>query len=438
MKATWERLEKNWVQLQVEVEAERLGKAVDQAFRKLVKKVNIPGFRRGKAPRFIFEQVYGKESLVQEALESLVPEAYDEAVDTTGVEPVDHPELDLVSVDETEGLVFKAKVQVKPEVQLGRLSEFENLQMAEGSIDAAEVERELEVLREQHASLEPYEEPAAEGHFLLIDFQGFVDGEPFAGGSGEAVNVQIGAGRFISGFEEGLVGARADEEREVKVTFPEDYPAPELQGKEAVFKVKVLEVKHKVLPDLNDAFAAEVSRFQTLQELRSDIENRLKDNAAMKAQQDFKQQVVDAVAGDAQVDIPQPMVERQLDHMLHEFQHTLSQQGLELEQYLQLSGKTIEQVREDLKETAAKRVRTDLVLEAVSKSKDISVTDEEIEAEIEKTAQEYGDNAAEVRRMMAQAANRERLREGLVRQKTIDYLVQLNQDAPAEPRQEES
>lgn len=426
MKATWDKLEKNWVQFQVEVEAQQFAKAVDAAYRKLSQKVNIPGFRPGKAPRAIFERMYGKETLVQEAVEQLLPQAYGDAVDQGDVNPIDQPEVELVQAEEGKDFIFKGKVQVTPEVTLGKVSGF-GLEQPSGEVTDEQIDEQVNSLRARMATLTTDESgEVTHGAFAIIDFEGFVDDEPFEGGKGENYSLEIGSGSFIPGFEEQLIGAKVGDAVDVKVTFPAQYHAEQLAGKEALFKVTVREVKKKELPELTDEFAAEVSRFQTVTELRADIENRLKENAKAGAEKEFRNQVLEAIANEAEVELPEVLVHRRVHDMLGEFEQNLSMQGFSVEMWSQATGKTQHDLHEELHEPAKKSVKNDLVLAAVAKRDGIAVAEAEIEAEFDQMLARYKGQEKEIKQLRKNPNYRERVRESLLVQKTVEHLVNLN------------
>lgn len=431
MKATWDKLEKNWMQFEVEVEADQFGKAIDAAFRKLNQRTNIPGFRRGKAPRAVFENFYGKQSLVQQAVEALLPRAYGDALAQGDINPIDQPEVELVQAEEGKPFIFKGKVQVLPEVKLGKLSGFEIEQPSE-EIAADAVDSEIEALRDRTATLVAEEAgEVKEGSFAVIDFEGSVDGVPFEGGKGENYTLEIGSNTFVPGFEEQLAGAKTGESREVKVTFPENYFSKDLAGKEASFQVTVKEVKRKELPELTDEFAAEVSRFQTLQELRADIENRLKEAKKANAKREFQQKVIDAIAAEAEVEIPESLVHQRIHSMMHDFENTLANQGYSLDLWYQATGKTADELHDEFEEPAKKAVKNDLVLGAVAKQENLSVTEAEIEAEFDQMVAMYQGQEKEINQLRKNPNYRERVYEAKLTQKTMDHVVSLN-TAPQE------
>lgn len=437
MKATWDRLEKNVLQFKVEVESERFAQAVDAAYKKLVRSARIPGFRPEKAPRPIFERYYGKESLIQQAVEDLLPEAYAEALAEGQVEPIDQPQIELEQVEEGADFIFKGTVQVKPEVKLGRIEGF-GLEYPEVKVTDEQVEEQLNQLRERMAQLVPDESgEVKQGSFAVIDFEGYIDGEKFDGGSAEGVTLEIGSGQFIPGFEDQLVGMKVGDEKEIQVTFPEDYHAEHLQGKNASFKVKVKDLKQKELPALDDAFAASVSRFQTLQELRADIENKLKEAAQSQAERDFRNKVVEAVTAEAEVEVPEVLTHRRIHTLIDDFAHSLARQGVTLEYYLQATGKDHDALHQEFEEPAQKQVKADLVLEAVAKQEGLEATEAEIEAEFDAMAGLYQSQANEIERLRRDPEYRGRVRESLLRHKALNLLVDRNRPAAEEPADEQ-
>lgn len=426
MKATWDKLDKNWMGFEIEVEAEQFANAVNRAYQKLVKKVKVPGFRPGKAPRIVLERTVGKEALHQEALEILVPEVYEEAVQAHNIEPINQPELDLDQFEEGKPLILKGKVEVKPEVQLGKLVGFE-LEETPSEVTEQEIDAQLESLRDRVASLQTDEGgEIKEKSFAVIDFEGFVDGVPFEGGKAENYTLEVGSGTFIPGFEDQLVGAKVGEERDVKVTFPTEYHSEQLAGKDASFKVKVQEVKCKQLPDLDDAFAAEVSKFQTLDELRSDIAKRLQEEAAQKADRNFRNKLVEAVAADAKLEVPHTLVHSRVHDMLHDFEQRLASQGMNLELYSQITGKTHDVLHDEFHEPAEKAVRADLVMEAVAKQEGLTVEEAEVDAEFNQMAALYKSQVAQIRQLQKSRSYRDRVRTDLMLRKAVEHLVRLN------------
>lgn len=423
MKASWEKTEKNRGVLTVETDAQTVLNALDQAFKKVVKNVNVPGFRKGKVPRAIFEKRFGVEALYQDALDILLPDAYEQAVKETGIEPVDRPEIDIEQLEKGKSLIFKATVTVKPEVELG---EYKGLEVPEKdfSVKPEDVDAELEKMRKQQGQLEAVEEGAVEnGDRVIIDFEGFVDGKAFDGGKAEKYTLEIGSGTFIPGFEDQLVGMKAGEEKDVNVTFPEEYHAKDLAGKPATFKVKLHEIKRLNLPELDDEFAQDVSEFDTLEELKADVEKNLKEKAKREEEEYVRNTLVELAAEKATVDIPEVMIETEMDYMLQQFEQRLMYQGLNLELYTQFTGQSVDEIKGQFKEDAEKRVKANLVLEAIAKAENIEVTDEDVDKEIEQTAKQMEREVAEVRDLFESQGAIDSMKEQLRVKKTIDLLV---------------
>ncbi len=390
MNVSWEKIEKNRGVLTVEVESERFLQALDKAFKKVAPNVIVPGFRKGKVPRAIFEKRFGVESLYQDAIDILLPEAYMEAVKEADITPVDQPEINIEQIGKGEPFKFTATVDVKPEVELGEYKGIE-VQDQEVKVTAEDVEEELKRMQERHAELVVLEEgeAAQEGDTAIIDFEGFKDGEAFEGGKGENYSLVLGSNTFIPGFEDQVIGMKKGEEKEIHVTFPEDYHSEELAGQPAVFKVKVNDIKRKVLPELDDEFAKDVSEFETLEELKKDIEETLLKRREEEKQRYVENTVVEKAAEAAQVDIPQGMIRTEVDNMLRDFELRIRQQGLTLDLYYQFTGQNEEALREQMRPDAEKRVRNFLVLEAIAKAENLTVSDEEFEEELKKLAELY-------------------------------------------------
>lgn len=423
MKATAEKLENNEVILDVEVEAGQLDRALEQAYRKLVKTVNVPGFRKGKVPRLVFENFVGKAALYNEAVEMVVPEAYMEAVKETGVEPVSQPKVELVQVEEGQPVKFKATVRVKPEVNLGQYTGLQVTKPVQEVTDQ-DVEAELTKLQERHARLENLEQGAVEqGDIAVIDFMGRKDGEEFEGGKGNDYSLEIGSGTFVPGFEDQLVGAEVGETREVNVTFPEDYPNEDLKGQAVVFTVTVKGIKRKEVSALDDEFAKDVSEFDTIEELKADILNKLKEAAEKQARQRINNEAVKKAVDNAEVDIPKEMVELRQLEMLDNMEQRLQAQGLSMENYLKYTNSTRDQLKESLRDDAARGVKTTLVLEAVAKKENIAVSDEELEQEIARMAEHYRQEPAVLRKILEGQNQLDYIRESLTQQKAIEFIA---------------
>jgi len=422
MSAKWEKTEGNRGVLTVEVDAETVKKGLDAAFKKVVKQVNIPGFRKGKVPRPIFEQRFGVEALYQDALDILLPDAYATAVEETGIEPVDRPEIDIEQMEKGKSLIFKATVTVKPEVKLGDYKGLE-VEPLDTTVTDEDVENELKQLQERQAELVVKEEGKVEnGDTVVIDFEGFADGEAFEGGKAENYSLEVGSGSFIPGFEEQLVGSEAGAELDVNVTFPEEYHAAELAGKPAVFKVKVHEIKTKQVPELDDEFAKDVDEeVETLDALKEKIKNRLEHDKKHEAEHHLRDTVVEKAAENAEVDIPEVMVNNEVDRMLQEFEQRLQMQGLNLELYYQFSGQDEEALRNQMTEDAQKRVKISLTLEAIAKAENIEVTDEDVNKELENMSQMYNMSVDQIKQALG---NLDGLKNDLSIRKAIDLLVE--------------
>lgn len=423
MKATWEKIDKNIVSIDVEVEAEKVAGALDQAFKKVVQKVNVPGFRKGKVPRGIFESRFGVESLYQDAIDILLPDAYTNAVRESKIEPVDRPEIDVEQFAKGQVFKFKAKVVVKPEVTLG---EYKGLEVETAAVEVTEEEinAELERLQQRHAELTVIEEGAAEnGDITVIDFDGYVDGEQFEGGASERYSLELGSGSFIPGFEEQVVGMQIGDFKDVEVTFPESYHAEHLAGKPAVFKVKLHEIKRKSLPALDDEFAKDVSEFDTLEEYKQDLTVKLKERKQKEAEQARESAIVEKATSAAEVEIPEPMIVSETDYMIRDFENRLKMQGMNMELYYQFSGQNEEVLREQMRGDAEKRVRNNLVLEAIAKAEGITAGEEDLNAELETLSKSYNRPAAELRDIFAKNGNLLSLLEDLTLRKTIKFLI---------------
>ncbi|WP_181349749.1 trigger factor [Thalassobacillus sp. CUG 92003] len=422
MSAKWEKQEGNQGLLTVEVPADEFDQALDQAFKKVVKDVQVPGFRKGKVPRKLFEQRFGVESLYQDALDIVLPQAYQQAVEETGIEPVDRPEVDVKEIEKGEGVVFTAEVVVKPEVELG---EYKGLEFDELSTEVTDedVEDELKQMQEKQAELVVKEEGEIEdGDTVVMDFEGFVDGEAFEGGQADNYSLEVGSGTFIPGFEEQLKGKQSGEETDVTVTFPEEYHAEELAGKEATFKVKIHEVKAKELPDLDDEFAKDVDEeVESLEELRQKTRDRLEEQKKTEAENHKRDTLVEQAAENADVQIPQSMVDTELDRMISEFEQRLQMQGMTKDMYFQFTGSDENALREQMQEDAEKRVKTNLTLEAIAANEDVAVAEEDVDAELENMASMYQTDVGNLKQMLG--GNTDMVKEDLKVRKAIDVLV---------------
>jgi trigger factor len=409
MNVKLERKENNIVELEIEVDAEVFEEGLKKSFQKNVKKFNIPGFRKGKAPRNIVERYYGAEVLYEDALNEVFPKAYEEAVKETDIFPVDRPELDIKQIGKGENLIFTASVTVKPEVELGEYKGIE-IEKIKVNVSDEDVDKEIQKVAEKNARMVTVEDRGIqEGDIAEIDFEGFIDGEPFEGGKGTDFPLEIGSGKFIKGFEEQLIGGKPGDDIEVKVTFPEDYNAKELAGKDAIFKVIVNDVKLKEMPVIDDEFAKDVSEFDTLDEYKEDLRKKLTESGEHRAKHELENKLIEKIVDNATVEIPKVMVDKQLDANVRDFDMNLRYQGYSLEQYLQMAQMDIDTFKEQGREMAEKDVKTQLVLEKISKTEDIQVSDEEFKEEFMKLLRDD---------------DIEYIKSTIITRKTIDFLVE--------------
>lgn len=420
MSTKWEKQEGNEGVLTFEVSAEEFKKAIDEAFKKVVKNINEPGFRKGKMPRQMFNKKYGEEALYQDAIDIVLPEAYTKALDESGIDPVDRPEIDIESIEKGQPVVFTAKVTVKPEVKLGDYKGLEVTPLEE-TVTEEEINEQLSNHQARLAEMSVKEDAIVEGDTATIDFEGFVGEEAFEGGKGEDYDLEIGSNTFIPGFEEQLVGSKTGDSKDVVVTFPEEYHAAELAGKEATFKVTVKEVKGKVLPELNDDFAKEVDEsVEGLDALRTKLTEQTTEEKKQTAAQALRDDLVEKAAANSEVDIPQAMIDSEVDRMLQEFGQRLSQQGMNLDLYYQFSGQDEEALRAQMKEDAESRVRVSLTLEAIAAAEGIEVTEEDVNAELEKMTAQFGMTVDQIKTALGGTA----ILENDIRfQKTVEFLV---------------
>ena len=424
MKVTVENGENQQVTLTIEVEAAEVSKAAERASKRLANRVNIPGFRKGKAPRKIVERHVGTEALMQEAFDLIAPKALNDALAEQKIESVTRPNIDIVTLEEGKDLVFKAAVTPRPEVKLG---EYKGLKVEKAAVEIKDedVEKQLKNFQDRQGKMVEAAEGAAvaDGDFTTLDFEGFVNGEAFEGGKGTDYPLQIGSGSFIPGFEEQLIGAKVGEEREVNVKFPEEYHAKELAGKDAVFKCTIRSIKTKELPAIDDELAKKVSTFETLDELRADIRKNLQENAERKAENDWKTAAIEQAANNITVDIPAVMIDNRVTSMIQEMAMRLEQQGMKLEQYLQYAGTDIAKIREDYRETAEKNVKTDLMLEEVAKAEDIKVEAKDLDAEVVAMAAAYGATPKQVQKIIKEQGRIGDLAASVLRKKTAQFII---------------
>ena len=423
-----EDLGKNMVKLTIEATAEDFEKALEKAYQKNKGKINVQGFRKGKAPRAIVEKMYGAGIFYEDAANEIIPDAYEAAARESGLDIVSRPEIDVTQIEKGQAFIFTAEVAVKPEVTLG---EYKGIEVAKAEIEVTEdeVNAEIDRAREQNSRMVTVEDRAvADGDMTTIDFEGFVDGVAFEGGKGTDYPLTIGSHSFIDTFEEQLIGKNIGEECEVNVTFPEEYHAAELAGKPAMFKVTVKAIKVKELPELDDDFAQDVSEFDTLAEYKEDVKKNLTERKEKEAKSAKEETVVEKIIENATMDIPQPMVETQKRQMAEEFAQRLQMQGLGLEQYFQFTGMDANKFMETLEPQALKRIQSRLVLEAVVKAENITVSDEEVEAEMQKMADAYKMELDKVKELIGEE-ERKSLSQDIAVQKAVDFVVDQAKEA---------
>lgn len=418
-----EKLEHNMAKLTIEVSAEEVEKALQAAYLKERSKISLPGFRKGKVPRQMVEKMYGADVFYEDAANALIPQAYSEAYDECDLQIVSQPEIDITQIEKGKPFIFTALVATRPEVTLG---EYKGLEVDKVSTRVTQKEVDAKIQEEagKNARTVAVEgRPVKDGDEVVLDFEGFVDGEAFEGGKGENYSLTIGSGTFIPGFEDQLIGVEAEKEVEVKVTFPEEYHAENLQGKDAVFKCTVHEIKEKELPEIDDEFAAEVSEFDTLEEYKADVKAKIKEQKAADGKRNQEDQAVEQAVKNAEYEIPQPMIETQTTQMVEDFAQRIQSQGITLEQYFQFTGLTAEKMMEDMRPQAIKRIETRLVLEAVAKAENIEITDEKIDEELAKMAESYNMEVEKLKEFMGENEKKQ-MKEDLAVQEAVTFLVE--------------
>ena len=417
-----EKLEKNTVKLTIEVSAEELEKALQDAYNKQKKDISMPGFRKGKVPRVMIEKMYGPGVFYEDAANSLMPQAYADAVKECGEDIVSRPTIDVVQIEKGKPFIFTAEVAVKPEVKLGKY-----VGVTVTKIDTTATDEEVEIAinqeRENNARVINVEDRSIEsGDTAVIDYEGFVDGVAFEGGKGENHPLEIGSGSFIPGFEDQLIGKNIGDDVEVNVTFPEEYHSEDLAGKAAVFKVKVHEIKTKEIPELDDEFAQDVSEFDTVAEYRDSVKAKLEERKATEAKRAQEDEALKKIVEKSEMDIPDAMLETQCEDMINQFAQQMAQQGMSMDQYMQFSGMTIEQLKEQVRPEALERIQSELVLEAIAKEEKIEITDEDIDAEIEKMAEMYNMEADKLKSYMGEA-EKENMKADMAVQKALEFIM---------------
>ncbi len=427
-----ETLEKNMAKLTIELSVDKLEGALQQVYMQQRNKIQLPGFRKGKAPRTMVEKMFGPEIFFEDAANQLIRENYGEAAEESGVDIVSRPEIDIVQMEKGKPFIFTAEVAVRPEVELGKYKGV-TVTKIDVSVSDEEIDKAIEEERNQNARIVTVEDrPAQNGDTVIIDFEGFVDGEAFEGGKGEGHSLELGSHSFIDTFEDQLVGKSAGEETEVHVTFPEEYHAEELAGKPAVFQVKIQEIKTKELPELDDEFAQDVSEFDTLAEYRESVQKKIAEQKEADAKRTKEEEAIKKIVDKSNMEIPDAMLATQIETMIEEFAQRISGQGLSFEQYLQFSGMTMEKLKEQVKPDALSRIQNGLVLEQIAKEENIEVTEEELDAEIEKMAASYQVTPDQIKTFMNDS-ERDSMKKDVAVQKAVE-LVMANIKERAKPK----
>lgn len=417
-----EKLEKNMAKLTIEVSAEDLDKAMEKAYQKQKSRISLPGFRKGKAPRKMIESMYGKGVFMEDAVNSLVPQEYTKALGECDLEIVSQPEINVTQMEPGKALIFTADVAVKPEVTLG---DYKGVEVPKSEIAVTDEEVDAEVKKEQDKNARTVaveDRAAANGDITTIDFEGFVDGVAFEGGKGTDYPLTIGSHSFIDTFEDQIIGMNIGDEKEINVTFPEEYHVDDLKGKPAMFKVSVKEIKEKQLPELNDEFAQDVSDFDTIAEYKDDLKNKIADRKSREAKAKQEDEAIAKIIEDSKMDIPDAMVDTQVNRMVEDFAQRLQQQGLSVEQYFQYTGMTADKIMEEMKPEAVKRIQSRLVLEAVVKAENIETSEEDFEAELKKMAETYKMELDQIKEFMGDYEKKQ-IKEDLAIQKAIEVIT---------------
>ncbi len=432
-----EKLEKNMAKLTIEVPAEELDKAIETAYQRSKSRISVPGFRKGKAPRKLIEQMYGKEVFYEDAANALIPEAYEKELENCQEPIVSQPQIHVVQIEAGKPFIFTAEVALKPEVTLGK---YKGVKVEPADLEVTETEIEAEINKERENSARTItveDRPVQDGDMTVIDFEGFVDGVAFEGGKGSDYPLTIGSGAFIPGFEEALIGAEVGKEMDVHVTFPQDYQAEELAGKAAVFKCTVKEIKEKELPELDDEFAAEVSEFETLAEYREDMKKKIADRKTEAAKSAKEEAVINAIIEDAKMEIPDMMLETQQRQMLEDFAQRLQSQGLSMEQYMQFTGADSQMLLEQIKPQALKRIQSRLVLEAVAAAEKLQASEEDFEEEVAKMAEGYKMETDKVKEILGESGKKQ-VMEDICVNKAVEFVVENAKEAKASKKSKET
>lgn len=415
--------EDNKITLKLVVGVEQFENAVNKAYNKMKGRFNIPGFRKGKAPKKIIEAQYGKEIFFEEAINICLPEVYEAALEKHNIDPVDRPQIDIEEIKKGEDVVFTAVVEVMPEFEV---ENYKGIEVAkkEYNVQEEDIQKELQMMQEKNARMIAIEDrPVKDQDMVIIDYKGSVDDVAFEGGTAEKQSLVIGSAQFIPGFEEQLIGANIGDDVKVNVTFPEEYHAEHLAGKDAIFEVKIHEIKEKELPVLDDEFAKDYSDFDTLEELQGDIKKRLEEQAQKRAEEELQNTIIEDIVDSVNIDIPNPVVERQIDGMLRDFSYQLSYQGLNLDYYYQMTGTDENALRDQMREDAKSRVKTQLVLEKISQQEKIEATEEEVQEEVVKLAKQYKQEVEDFKSNL-RPEDLNYFKDNIVVRKTINFLVE--------------
>ena len=411
---------KNEVKLSFTVEAEKFEEAMKKVYSKTAKYFNIPGFRKGKAPMQLVERQYGSEIFYEDAFNELAPEIYDAAIKENNIEAVSKPDIDITQMEKGKELIFTATVQTKPEVKLGKYKGIE-IKKVEYNVSDEDINHEIGHMQERNSRLVSIDNrPVEKGDITVIDFEGSIDGVPFEGGKAEGHELEIGSNTFIPGFEDQIIGMQVDEERDINVKFPEEYFSKDLEGKDAVFKVKLHEIKKKELPELDDEFAKDVSEFDTLDELKASIKEKLDVENKKKEKYETEEEAIKTVCENTEIDIPSGMIEMEIDNMVKDIEARLSYQGLKLEQYLQMIGKTEEDMRKEFEEQAERSVKSRLVLEAIVEAEKLEASEEEISEKIKEMAKQYNKDEKE---LLENEQLKSYIADSMKTEKAIEFIV---------------
>ncbi len=426
MKLTAERIDKKTVEITVEAANEKVKKGLEAAYKDVAKKVNLPGFRKGKVPKPVLLNNFGKEFFLEEAANQILPELYEEVLNTIEEEnlPLGKPEIEIVQLEEDKEFIFKIKADAKPQFDLGQYKDIE-LDKVAVEVTEEEIAAELKELQEKHSALEKVAEDkkVENGHTILLNFKGMLDKVPFEGGTAEDYSLEIGSGSFIPGFEEQLEGMALNEEKTIKVTFPEEYHSPDLAGQEAEFEVKITEIREKILPQLDDEFADNVSEFSTLAEFKEDLKKNLLEFKESKAEADLKAQAVEKAAANFEIEIPQAMIDTQIDSFIQNMEMNMARQGLSLSQYLEYTNDTIDNLRSKYQADAEQVVKNTLVLEAIAKHENIEISDEDMEAEFAKLAEMYKKEVKEIKELLEATGESENMINSMKADKAVDFII---------------